>query len=408
MTRADFSARLEREIGLDLEVLGEQALGRLIASGMRRTSEKDEIAYLSRVASEPKEWEVIIEDVVVPETWFLRDRRPFELISRWARTWLSKSGRTLRALSLPCSTGEEAYSIALALSEAGLSPSQFRILAFDLSARNLEHARAGIYKERVLRLVTPGARQRYFKETEGGFEVATALRRRIEFKQGNALDPHILSDQQPFDLILCRNLMIYLTNDARRILLRTLEARLAVDGVLIVGHAERTRLVDECFDAIEERGCFAYRKRAKTKAGHTPHSAKAQSGQARKLKPAVPRSGVDVAKHDAVPLPVPETDLDAARRLANEGCHEHALAACERAIQREGPSATAFHLMGSIRQASGEPEVAEQLHRRAIYLEPNHSDALLALSLIARRKGDVGEAERLAQRAERALKREVP
>lgn len=405
MRREDVAIRLEKEIGLDPEVLGSEALGRLLASGMRRTATSTEPSYLERLFTDDREWTALIEDVVVPETWFLRDRGPFDLITRRAALWTATTKRPLRALSLPCSTGEEAYSMAIALREGDLFESRFSITAVDLSERNLQAARTARYRERSVRLVSPEMRTRYFRAVDEALEVVESLRDRVTFVRGNVLDDQFMESEKPFDLILCRNLLIYLTTAARRHVLAWLDRRMADDGLLIVGHAERNRLLDARFDAMDERGAFAHRKRRVTaEVAKSPPKRPASVRETAPIEePKRPRPIETAAQGNKV-----ETELEAARRLANDGSFLQAIEACERHLRREGPSAAAHHLAGAIRLAAGDPEAAEREHRRAIYLDPNHAEALLALSLLARRRGEPGEADRLARRAERALRRGSP
>lgn len=434
MTREALAARLELELGLDRQVLGEAALERLVRAGMRRSGVTEESAYLEGAMADAGAWRELVEDVVVPETWFFRDRGPFELIRAMGAEWAAGSGAPFRALSLPCSTGEEAYSIALALAEGGLAPARFSILAVDLSERSLASARGGVYRDRAMRLVPPETRQRYFQESPSGSRIRDDLRASVRFAAGNALDPGLLARQEPFDLILCRNLLIYLTAEARARLIGALADALAVDGCLIVGHAEGSRLLDQRFRPVEQRGTFAYRKQpdpvrpgskrggGKRPVGVTSPAARVGVGGSGDRAGRSPRARsrtvgdghVGNAPHaiggDAHVGNVPhdpgasavEPDLAEVRRLADSGDFERASELCGRWMLRHGPSAPAYHLLGSIAQARGDLERAEEHHRRAVYLDPGLADSLLALSLLARRRGDRAGAERLARRASRA------
>jgi chemotaxis protein methyltransferase WspC len=110
----------------------------------------------------------------------------------------------------------------------------------------------------------------------------------------------------------------------------------------------------------------------------------------------------------APPPPLPESSatlLDAAAALADQGRHDEAAARCEAALARFGPNARAFFLLGLVRQAEGRLAEAEALLRKTIYLDPAHAEALLALALIARRRGDHGAAAGYHRRAERARAR---
>ena len=133
-------ALLTQRIGLDPESVGASLIERGLqarksALGLGEGDDYDRI-----VRSSGEELQELIEEVVVPESWFFRDDRPFTHLQDHVRTrWLIEPDRTpLRVLSLPCAGGEEPYSIAIALRELGLSPARFRVDAMDISARSLE------------------------------------------------------------------------------------------------------------------------------------------------------------------------------------------------------------------------------------------------------------------------------
>ncbi len=402
MTRESLISRLEGELGLDRDVLGAAAIDRLIRAGTRRAKMTDESAYLSSLETDEGRWSELVEDVVVPETWFFRDRRPFELIRALGAGWAKRADHPVRVLSLPCSTGEEAYSVAISLIEGGVSLARLKILAVDLSERNLSVARAGLYRERSMRLVEAELRSRYFRDVQGGVLVRDDLRCSIEFCRGNAVDPNLLCNQKLFDLILCRNLLIYLRSGAREKLLDMLSRHLVEGGYLLVGHAERGAVPDSRYRAVEQSGTFAFRKgegqrESRTRLPEivkTPRKAHVPRAARSRPEPSRPASTVMV-----VPS---RPDIDVARQLADVGEFDRAEQVCDLLIRRDGPSGEVHHILGSIGQARGELEVAERHHRRAVYLDPHLAESLLALSFLARRRGDQDEADRLARRAERA------
>ncbi|MGH7785737.1 MAG: CheR family methyltransferase, partial [Candidatus Binatia bacterium] len=126
---------LRRRIGLDPAALGSAAIAHAVRGRARARGLAGPAAYLAALAEDAAEWDALLESVVVPETWFFRDREPFALLSRWARA--AGAARSpadpLRVLSLPCATGEEAWSIAITLAAAGIAPAAFRVEALDLS-----------------------------------------------------------------------------------------------------------------------------------------------------------------------------------------------------------------------------------------------------------------------------------
>ncbi|KYC39992.1 hypothetical protein WA1_28965 [Scytonema hofmannii PCC 7110] len=123
MTQLSIENLLKQKIGLDPSTLGSVTMKRAISQCMANCGLTDITDYLVRLQTSTQELEQLIEMVVVPETWFFRDREPFVFLSRYVMSeWFpNHRDRVMRVLSIPCSTGEEPYSIAIALTEAGLA-----------------------------------------------------------------------------------------------------------------------------------------------------------------------------------------------------------------------------------------------------------------------------------------------
>ncbi|MBI4863189.1 MAG: protein-glutamate O-methyltransferase CheR, partial [Candidatus Riflebacteria bacterium] len=250
---------LAREIGLDVLSVGRQALAAAIARRMDHCSLRDPSAYVRLLTGSREERVALIDAVVVPETWFFRDRGPFEhLVRHVTQVWLPahRSG-SLLILSVPCSTGEEPYSIAMALLDAGLRPGSFRIEASDISVASLQRAEAAIYGPTSFRGSDISFRDRHFVARDGSFELKPAVRSQVRFRPGNLLDPGFAAGSGPYDIVFCRNLIIYQTDDARKSILRTLYGLTAPRGLLFVGHAELTSIMTERWTAVRQPCAFA-------------------------------------------------------------------------------------------------------------------------------------------------------
>ncbi len=135
-----------------------------------------------------------LEEIIVPESWFFREATPFQCAREFAREAIARENRprTLRFLSIPCSRGEEPYSLAMTLLDAGLRPTQFEILACDLSERSLQFARRGRYRSIAFR-ETDAACQRltrqYFMPLQDEFELSPSIREKVRFQQANLASP---------------------------------------------------------------------------------------------------------------------------------------------------------------------------------------------------------------------------
>lgn len=264
----DVTSLLRDAIGLDPEVLGPASVESAVALRRAALGLAAVEPYAPRLAS-PTELAALIDEVVVPETWFFRDPAAFALLAGFARERHEaparrRGTRRLRVLCVPCSSGEEACSIAMALLDAGLPSSSFEIRAVDVSARLVAAAERGIYGPRSVRGAVPAAHHVRTREA-GELEVVERVRDTIRFTVANVLAPDFLDSDEsrgPYDAIFCRNLLIYLTRDARRVCLARLERMLAADGLLFVGHAEVLSVLDPRFAPSGPGDAFAYVRKA--------------------------------------------------------------------------------------------------------------------------------------------------
>ncbi len=264
MTQLSVEEFLERSIGLDAQAIGADAVADAVKRRMAAINAASERDYLHRLSSARDELQALIEMIVVPETWFFRDREPFLLLARHAaaRQPGPSSIAPLRILSLPCSSGEEPYSIAMSLMSAGLRPGHYEIDAVDVSESLLAKARTGSYGPNSFRGGIPGNCECYFS-TEGSARlVRPEPRLGIRFIRGNAMEMDELGLAGAYDMIFCRNLLIYQSEEARRRIVAGLHRRMKPDGLLFVGHAEMIKLLSERHEPVRPGGAFAYRRRS--------------------------------------------------------------------------------------------------------------------------------------------------
>jgi chemotaxis protein methyltransferase WspC len=403
---------LARRIGLDPVSLGPHVILRAARRRMAELDVADLCDYAALAVDSEAEQQALIEEVVVPESWFFRDDRPFRRLVNHIRDGWSRapSRAAVRILSVPCAGGQEPYSIAITLRDAGLSPDRFHIDAVDISARLLEIARCGVYSANAFRGAEQGRWERHFHRHPRGYEIDPAIRSTVRFIQGNLLDPALLADSSPYDVVFCRNLLIYLGRSARAVVLATLDRLLADDGMLFIGHADRLEVpgLPARFATVGEPGCFTYRKAEQTAHhGSSPPEA-ASSPPMPMLMPREP-SPLMMRPVSTPATATPGADrppsislLEQAAELANRGRYDEAIAACERHVRLKGPGASAYYLMGMIRQAAGDRRRAEECFHKTIYLDPGHDEALLALALLAERRGDRAAAAGFRRRAHRA------
>jgi chemotaxis protein methyltransferase WspC len=379
---------LRERIGLAPEALGPTVLSSAVEARMRRLGVAAAADYAACLTADLQEFEALAAEVTVPETWFFRGGDVFTFlaghIARAVR--LRPAGRRYAILSVPCSTGEEPYSLALTLVESGVAPSSWQIDGVDLSARLIERACQGRFGEFAFRQTSPELRQRYFRPLAGSWELDPAMRALVRFRQGNLLAPFFLAGEEPFDLIFCRNLFIYLHPTARQRALETLDGLLAPQGLLCMGHAEPLESLGPGFVRTGPEGGFLYQRRA------APESPPASAAWPR--REAVPTPAVP-------PAPAAVDLLDQARQQADRGQLDEALATCRIIQSRSGASALLFNLVGELYQARQEKDEARRCFHRALYLDPEHRDALTHLMLLCQEQGDHEQAARLRRRLER-------
>ena len=170
-------------------------------------------------------------------TYFFREKEHFRILGEMILPELDKRSGELKSIwCAGCAGGEEAYSIAMT-ADSGLAPGTVRIKATDISGEVLEQAKKGIYPQRELPKIPVDLQKKYcVMRDDGTFIADRRLRDMINFRQENLLDEGRASEK--YDIIFCRNVMIYFHREAKRKLIRRLEDSLRKGGYLFVGHAE--------------------------------------------------------------------------------------------------------------------------------------------------------------------------
>ena len=420
----EFSGLLKRRMGLDSGSIGQAAVERAVRHRMHAAGVDDEHDYLMRVQAWPDEMQQLIEAVIVPETWFFRYPESQAAMATLARERLFAPGcdaHVLRVLSVPCSSGEEPYSIAMALLDAGVPPHRFQVDAVDISVRMVEFAQRAVYGRNSFRGSDLAFRDRHFSEVADGHQLAPRVRGQVRFLSGNLFDPNLLAGAAPYDFVFCRNLLIYFDMSTQERAVQVLRRFARADGVLFVGPAETSLLTGRRLPSVPLARSFAFRATPMQTPVQMPAAARAPlSGQ----RPAVhawtpPRRPVAQASAPRPPLPQAATagtpsatpaaatgqaaqaSLREIAALADLGRVQDAMAQCRAHIDIHGASADALHLQGLLLDAEGQSRQAQAAYRKALYLDPNHREALLHLAALVASDGDHEGARRLQARAAR-------
>ncbi|MCC8393354.1 chemotaxis protein CheR [Paraburkholderia sp. MMS20-SJTR3] len=494
-----FTGLLHRTMGLDASSLGHRSIERAVdqlAAAWRADGHADATLadYWNAVQTSPALLQALVETLTVPETWFFRDADAFRALARLAHERLNDRLRTpgharpLRILSLPCSTGEEPYTIAMTLLDAGLDAAQFRIDAMDINERSLALAQRAHYGRNSFRGNALAFRDAHFSRTEDGWRLAPRIVDTVRFAHANLmqLDAAALG---VYDFVFCRNVLIYFDRETQQIALQALDSVLADSGTLFVGPAETGLLMRYGMQSAKIPLAFAFH-RAPPGSAQTNywHAAPLASAAALALTPppalALAPAPVYAAEPFAWPDPVARGPVDAiagaapfasthrnaalngapdtatgasfgarnhahrgnalntthnltgiaarnptsnhtanaastanapnaptaaasdtlrsAHELADAGRLAEACAAVNAYLEQHPPHADAFYLLGVLADANGQTNVARGQYRKALYLDPQHAQALAHLATLLELEGDRNGARLLMQRASRA------
>lgn len=402
-----FEQLLKGRIGLDAESVGRVVVERAVRQRMAALNCADEDGYWLRLSGSSSEQQALVEAVVVPETWFFRHPESFAALKKLAFEHLSRleGGRPLRILSLPCSSGEEPYSIVMALLDGGLAPQLFQVDAVDVSEKIIERAHAGLYGHNSFRGEALDFRERYFLPSKEGFALTEQIKRKVRFIHGNLLDPLLLSGEPPYDILFCRNLLIYFDRPTQAQVLQVLKRLLREDGYMFIGPAEASLLSQNGMQALALPLAFVFRRAVEV----VPPRAAAPRSVAPVTPVPVPRVRLErpLPRPQPTPAAVAKDDGSAAlleiTQLANSGRSADARAACERHLAQHGPSAAIFYWLGLLSDVAGQDAEAQDFYRKALYLEPQHAEALSHLAALLAARGDLAGARRLQQRASRGV-----
>ena len=357
------------------------------------------------------EFDALVDLVVVPESWILRDPPVFEAALRFVqRRLLTRPGHLVRVLSVPCAGGEEPYSLAMLLARAGIKPEQCRIDAFDLSRAVVERARAGRFSRNAFRnprtdLEQEALRALFFSADGDDYVIDAAPRAYVVFGQANlfGLDP---AHTGTYDLIFCRNLLIYFDTATQARAAARLRALLADDGVLLAGYAEVPALCRHGFAPRTPRDTFALHKQGRSAAEVLRSAVRSTLRPVPAIPVAAPPPQLPPPPPPPRPAPPPPRDLLAeAKAHADAGRLAQAEQACRDALALRVDNAEAWFLLGLTAECAGRPDDAEHCWRRCVYLDPDHYEALCGLALLCEQRGDAGRGADFRRRAARSFAR---
>lgn len=398
---------LSDTFGFDPELIGRRHISDAVKVRIKMVMTTDEDKYLEILKSDSEELDRFVEQIVVPETWFFRDRESFNFLKKNIdESWRTlHSGKTLRILSVPCSTGEEPYSIAMVLLEAGLSADSFRIDAVDVSRKALKTAKKAVYGKGSFRGEKKSFQDRYFTMTKDGYELGGAVKGLVHFYHENFIKPYVLKGHEPYQIIFCKNLLIYLTDDARNKVFFNLERLLSPGGVIFTGHSEMMSFLQKGYKPFGHSRSFACRKTESLEimqsAASTPPLAPpgVVTSFTTAMQPAETERAGSVHPHSE--QPTPESVLARVRKLADRGKLDEAMKLCGQFLEGHSDNKEAYYLMGLINLALDYFASAEDYFQKALYLDPYYYEALLHMNLLYEKRGEMSKAFIIKERMRR-------
>lgn len=256
---AEIRRWLEETYGLNPDVVGADALERNVCRRARVRNLEAIPEYVRFWRSDPAERDLLLQEMLVSETWFFREPPAFEVLKQWLLERMARwvSGQRLRILVLPCASGEEAWSVAAVVHALGIPAQQVEIEAMDVNAAALDLAKEGLYPLRKSKDRIPLAPLGTFSGDM--IAVNPTLRAMVSFEVANAMDRELFQSRRIYDVIFCRNLLIYMGQSARLRVFETLSSSLSTEGLLFLGHAEQPP-PDQGWHRLRVSGAFVWHR----------------------------------------------------------------------------------------------------------------------------------------------------
>jgi chemotaxis protein methyltransferase CheR len=416
-----FAALIERRLGLAPLSEHQRELAALLAEVAPRRHRKAYLDRLEAAGAGDAELRVLAERLMVGETYFFRHLAQLEVLAKQVLPDLQVGGRSARVLSVGCSSGEEAYSVAILGRESPwVDDSRLLITGVDVNPRAIERARCAQYAPWALRTTSEPLRGRWFQGLPGGvLELRREARDMVHFEVRNLFDddPGFWAPGS-FDVILCRNVIIYFSPEATRRAIARMARALTPGGFLFLGPSETLRGISDAFETVQAGDAFYYRLSNPLAALLPPHPPvvvpaplalpplplAAQAPTPRPLEPASVAEGMPrlwqllqeerYAEASAFLERLSEHEREQpVARLLRATLHLHtgdfreAERLSEALLESGGAAAAAYYLQGLCREQSGDPSTARARYERAIHLEPTFALGHLRLGMLARRAG---------------------
>lgn len=232
----EFKRRTLALTGIDLSSYKEKQMRRRIDSLVSRNKCSSYDEYVRLLRTDSSVFSEFINFLTINVSEFYRNPDQWEILDKvYFPELISRFGKKLNIWSAACSTGDEPYSLVMALSRH-VPLNDIRIIATDIDRRILEQAKTGLYNEKSIKNVPADLKKRYFRQIGPSFQISDEIKRCVSFRESN-----LLCDRYPgdLDMIVCRNVLIYFTEEAKEDIYRKFHRSLKSGGVLFIGSTEQ-------------------------------------------------------------------------------------------------------------------------------------------------------------------------
>jgi chemotaxis protein methyltransferase CheR len=457
-----FRHSLTRILGFQLTDDKLPLLSETLITRLRATGAPDVGVYLEREMRSHAEQQALARELSIGETYFLRNRDQFRALAALIQQRRASGRRNLRLLSAACSSGEEPYSLAIVVRDTLPDFLQWNIsiTAFDLNPDVLERARAGRYTAWSLRETPDDVRARYFQSDGSTFAIHPHVQEMVQFHTRNLVDPDAgFWRSNAFDIVFCRNVLMYFTPDAMRSVVQCIARSLVPDGHLFLGHAETLRGISRDFSLQHSHATFYYRVASHAGDACASHgiappeaapTARVSAGEAgdepwfdaiSHATGRIQQLSRATVTHSSAPTPVKRAtaDLHSAMDLLQKERFTDALAVlagtsssdagsdalllravlllgsgdpagaeevCRDLLRHDELCSGAHYVMALCRECAGDCDGAREHGSIAAYLDAGFAMPHLHMGLLARRCGDLATAQRELALAQGLLARE--
>jgi len=390
---ADVVGWLSYHTGLDFSGCHRKRLTATVRAAIVESGAPDHRAFLDLLASDPQRIEQLIDQLTVGETYFMREPAHFELLrTSIAEERSATRPGALRIWSAGCATGEEPYSVAVTLDEAGMLPGA-TIIGTDLSTSALVRARRATYGKWSLRRCGDDERARWFDVVGSRFQLRDRYRGAVEFRASGLLEG---PPGASFDVVMCRNVLIYLTADAIGAAADALHDALAPGGWLLTGASDPTIVHPGLQRTIHGQG-VAYRRVVPAPGAMTD----AALAGARRPRPSEHRAPVRSSAVAPRPTTAPRVLVGRSpgQRAQRESGSRAPIPDSEKAASPERLDPLARCHRAAVHLDAGRPREAASEAGAALYLDPTLIGAHLLLASAAENVDDPRTARRSYENA---------